>query len=180
MGRGFTLKRCAYAGAVALASVFGWTAPAPAMIVIAGDTGGPISHYERLYAMVRASGEYVVIDGRCFSACTMLLSYVPRERLCVTGRARLGFHAAWFPDMAGGRVVSRQHTQRLHDSYPAPVRHWIARRGGLTARMLVLEGAELRAILPPCRYAMAPQRAARPSGHALEIFSNRNGLAGRL
>lgn len=173
MGRGFVIKRCALAAAAALA----WITPAPAVVVITGDTGGPISLYERHYAMVRATGAFVVIDGRCFSACTMLLSFVPRERLCVTERARLGFHAAWFPDMAGGRVVSRQHTHRLYDSYPEPVRHWIARRGGLTKRMLVLQGAELRAILPPCRFAMAPPRPARQDRHALEISSFANGLA---
>lgn len=174
MGRGFVIKRCALAAAAALAS----TSPAPAMMVITADTGGPISHYERRYAMVRATGAFVVIDGRCFSACTMLLSFVPRERVCVTGRARLGFHAAWFPDMAGGRVVSRQHTHRLYDSYPEPIRDWIARRGGLTTRMLVLQGAELRAILPPCRFATAPRRAVRGNRHALQISSFANGLAG--
>jgi hypothetical protein len=146
--------------------------PASATMIITADGGGSINQYEQLYATVRATGEYVVIDGRCFSACTMVLGLVPRDRVCVTARARLGFHAAWFPDMAGGRVVSRQDTQKLHDTYPAPVQDWIARRGGLSTQMIVLEGRELRQILPACREAGAPRPAGRQAaatGHNLEM-----------
>ena len=176
MGRGFDMRRCVLAAVAALL----WTPSASATMVITADAGGPISHYEQRYAMVRATGETVVIDGRCFSACTMVLGLVPRGQVCVTARARLGFHAAWFPDMAGGRVMSRQHTQRLHDSYPEPVRHWIARRGGLSAQMLVLEGRELRAILPACRLAAVPSRAIGQAGHTLEISAYGKGLDRRL
>jgi hypothetical protein len=162
----------------AVASMLGMP-PASAAMIITADGGGPINQYEQRYATVRATGEYVVIDGRCFSACTMVLGLVPRDRVCVTARARLGFHAAWFPDMAGGRVLSRQDTQRLHDTYPAPVRHWIARRGGLSAQMLVLEGRELRQMLPACREADAPRPAGREiaaRGHNLEMSVLSKGL----
>src|SRR5688500_5233554 len=83
-----------------------WATSASATMIITADPGGPISHYEHRYASVRATGENVVIDGACFSACTLVLGLVPPERICVTPRARLGFHAAWFPDLAGGRVIS--------------------------------------------------------------------------
>ena len=160
-----------YIGCQALAVVAAlcWIPPASATIVISGDPGGPIPQYEQRFAMMRAIGETVVIDGRCFSACTMVLGLVPPDRLCVTPRARLGFHAAWFPDMAGGRVFSREDTRRLHDSYPPAVRHWIARRGGLSAKMLILEGPALRAMVPSCQLVAAPRRAFPPAGHTLEI-----------
>jgi hypothetical protein len=151
-------------------------------MIITGDAGGSIQQYEELYAAVRATGEYVVIDGRCFSACTMVLGLVPRDRICVTPRARLGFHAAWFPDMAGGKVISAYHTRRLHSIYPDSVRHWIARRGGLSTRMIVLQGRELLAILPACRTAAAPRRTASAGretaaiGHRLEISAAGKGL----
>ena len=32
-----------------------------------------------------------MIDGRCLSACTLVRGVIPRERICVTRRARLGF-----------------------------------------------------------------------------------------
>jgi len=36
-------------------------------------------------------------------------------------------------------------------AYPAPVRGWISRHGGLTSRLLLLRGRELAAIYPTCR-----------------------------
>jgi hypothetical protein len=166
-------------GVVAAVAAVLWVPSAAATVVIAADPGGSIDQYERRYAAIRASGEQVVIDGPCYSACTLVLGLVPRDRVCVTARARLGFHAAWFPDMAGGRVISARHTQRLHDAYPAPVRGWIARRGGLSARTLVLEGRELRSMVPACGYATG-SRSARwafpAAGHNLEISAAAKGL----
>jgi hypothetical protein len=170
-------------GVVAAVAAMLWTPSASATVVIAADPGGPIAQYERRYASIRASGEYVVIDGACYSACTLVLGLVPRDRVCVTTRARLGFHAAWFPDMTGGRVISARHTQRLHDAYPAPVRSWIARRGGLSARTLVLEGRELLAMVPACRHATGSRSAKSgrlASGHNLEISAASKGLASGL
>lgn len=152
-----------------------WIGPASATMVITADPGGPMSQYERRYATVRTTGETVVIDGHCFSACTMVLGLVPRDRVCVTPRARLGFHAAWFSDMAGGRVISARHTRRLHDIYPEDVRHWILRHGGLSARMIVLEGRELRSFLPACpeaavrRARAGAERQLAASGHSLDL-----------
>lgn len=160
------MRRCVLLAAAAAL----WVAPASADMIITADAGGPISRYEERYAAVRAAGETVVIDGPCYSACTMVLGLVPRERVCVTPRARLGFHAAWFPDMAGGRVISVAHTQKLSSLYPSDVRHWISQRGGLSARTIVLEGRALRRFLAACpgREA-APAARLAASGHALEI-----------
>ena len=48
----------------------------------------------------------------------MVLGVIPRERICVTSRARLGFHAAWHPDNNGRPVTSRVATRLLMDIYP--------------------------------------------------------------
>ena len=93
-------------GLGAVAAVL-WGSAASATMVITADGGGSINQYEQRYATVRESGERVVIDGLCSSACTMVLGMVPRDRVCVTPNALLGFHAAWFPDMDGGRVNQR-------------------------------------------------------------------------
>ena len=45
----------------------------------------------------------------------------------------LGFHAAWRPDGLGGRSPAVDQTQRMMQVYPASVRRWISRQGGLTS-----------------------------------------------
>ncbi len=117
---------------------------------IAGDPGGQIGPYLERLAALRNSGEQVIIDGPCLSACTMVLGVIPRERICVTQRARLGFHAAWHPGNNGRPILSPGGTRLLMDVYPQPVRNWIAKRGGLTPRMIFLSGRELTAMYPSC------------------------------
>ena len=125
--------------------------PAFATMRITSDPGGQIGPYLQSLATLRNSGERVVIDGPCLSACTMVLGVIPRDHLCVTPRARLGFHTAWRPDSAGRPVVSRDGTELLMNVYPEPVRAWIARRGGLSPRMKYLEGHELTSMYPACQ-----------------------------
>jgi len=124
--------------------------PAFATMRITSDPGGQIGPYLQSLATLRNSGERVVIDGPCLSACTMVLGVIPRDHLCVTPRARLGFHTAWRPDGAGRPVVSRDGTELLMNVYPEPIRAWIARRGGLSPRMKYLEGRELTSMYPAC------------------------------
>jgi len=76
---------------------------------------------------------------------------VPEERICVTRRAVLGFHAARSIDGRGRTYAEPDASRAVLESYPEPVRDWISRRGGLTSRMLLLRGRELAAIYPRCR-----------------------------
>src|SRR5258705_5037975 len=66
-----------------------------AVVRIADDRGGRIGTYVDKYQGLRNSGEAVIIDGLCASACTIVLGAIPRDRICVTSHAHLGFHAAW-------------------------------------------------------------------------------------
>jgi hypothetical protein len=124
---------------------------APAAIRIRGDAGGQIGPYLEAMLALRKSGERVIIDGPCLSACTLLLGVIPRERICVTQRAQLGFHAAWRPGKRGRQVTSAGATKLLMDIYPQHVRSWIHKRGGLSRRMLYLRGRELAAMYRTCR-----------------------------
>lgn len=124
---------------------------ASATMRISDDIGGRIGAYVDQYSQVRNSGERVVIDGACLSACTLVLGIVPRNRICVTRRATLGFHAAWMPGPNGKPVPSAVGTQALWDMYPSHVRQWINSRGGLSAKMMFLRGKELMAMYPECR-----------------------------
>ena len=51
---------------------------ASATVRIKADPGGQIGPYLENLAVLRSSGERVVIDGPCLSACTMLLGVIPR------------------------------------------------------------------------------------------------------
>jgi hypothetical protein len=124
---------------------------AMAVIRIKADPGGQIGPYLENLAALRSSGERVIIDGPCISACTMVLGVIPRDRICVTTRARLGFHAAWHPGDDGRPVTSRAATQLLMEVYPQNVRSWIKERGGLSERMMYLSGRELAAMYQSCR-----------------------------
>jgi hypothetical protein len=125
--------------------------PGSATVRIANDPGGQIGPYLDKLHSIRSSGEKVVIDGPCLSACTMLLGVIPRERICVTHRAQLGFHAAWNPAGNGRRVVSVAGTEVLWEVYPQHIRQWISSRGGLSPKMKYLAGRELTSMYPVCR-----------------------------
>jgi hypothetical protein len=125
--------------------------PARAEVRILASPGGQVGPFLDLFEKVRASGERVVIDGPCLSACTLVLSVVPAGRICVTRRAVLGFHAARSIDRRGRMYAEPEASEVVLEAYPAAVRGWIRHRGGLTSHLLLLRGRELAAIYPSCR-----------------------------
>jgi len=144
--------RPAFARAIVLATLLCvLAAPARAEVRILGSPGGQVGPFLDLFERVRDSGQRVVIDGPCLSACTLVLSMVPGERICVTRRAILGFHAARSMDRRGRMYAEPEASEAVLEAYPSPVRSWIRHRGGLTSRLLLLRGRELAAIYPSCR-----------------------------
>ena len=139
--------RAAVAGAI-LAALF--AADADAALRIANDKGGQIGPYLDAFVNLRNSGERVIIDGPCLSACTLVLGIIPRERICVTPRAQLGFHAAWNPGNNGRPVLSHAGTKALWDLYPSEVKSWLRKRGGLKPKMVFLSGSELMSMYRVC------------------------------
>ena len=125
--------------------------PVQAEVRILSSPGGQVGPFLDLFEEVRASGERVVIDGPCLSACTLVLSMIPSDRICVTRRAIFGFHAARSIDRRGKTYAEPEASQLVLEAYPAPVRVWIERRGGLTSRLLLLRGRELMTMYRPCR-----------------------------
>jgi hypothetical protein len=124
--------------------------PAFADVRILSSGGGTVGTYLDFFNKVKASGERVVIDGPCLSACTLVLSTVPRKRICVTSKAVLGFHAPYLVDKNGKTFRSREITKAMNATYPANVRAWIQRHGGLSSNLIYLKGNELRALYPRC------------------------------
>jgi hypothetical protein len=118
---------------------------------ITSDPGGEVSSYLRKFHQIRESGQRVVIDGPCLSACTLLTAMIPRDRICITSRAVLGFHAASYYDDASRTLVPTRAGSRLvMNLYPAEIRHWIERHGGLTPTLIQLRGRELASFYESC------------------------------
>jgi len=143
---------------------------ASAMMLITSDRGGLISDYAERFSSARATGERVVIDGACLSACTLVVGILPRDGVCATSKAVLGFHSAWRPTGDRRRVNSLVASHAMLEVYPAELRRWIARRGGLGTRMIFLHGRELAQIVTPCG------NTAKANARSLRAMSDRRRL----
>ena len=96
-----------------------------------------------------------------------MLGVIPRSRICATERARFGFHAAWMPDGNGRPVTSTMGTRALWNIYPPSVQHWINRHGGLSRKMIFLQGDDLerdRSALQSGPRAARPRTAREGAG----------------
>lgn len=130
--------------AAAVAAYLFLSIPANAL-VINYDPGGFVFEYEARWKEVAQSGERVIFDGECDSACTMILGIVPYDRMCVTPKAKFGFHKA--------ALIYRQHnrywmrpsilgTVYLLSFYPQRIKDWIRLHGGLTTKIKYMPGKE--------------------------------------
>jgi hypothetical protein len=100
----------------------------PEAVVIRFGNGGLISEHQRRYADYRLIGTPVELRGPCYSACTVVLSYIDRQNLCIAEGAFMGFHAARTSldgPIHGGATLA------MYDAYPSDIRAWIDRNGGV-------------------------------------------------
>jgi len=124
--------------------------PAANAMRIYYDGGGQIGSYLNKFKALRMSGQRVVIDGTCASACTILLGAIPRNRICVTPNAVLAFHSASNLTLTGVHP-SRPGTLYLWSQYPGGVRRWISRHGGLRPQTIYLRWPKVATLFPACR-----------------------------
>lgn len=145
--------------------LFGTTNTHAETIVIKDDRGGLILEYLMRYEYLGRTGAQIVVDGDCLSACTLVLGYIPADRLCFTPAAKFGFHAAWSKDKDGQPVYSEPGTTLIWQQYPPWIRSWLHEQGGLTQKMLYLQGKELAAMYNRCDSLLtehAEQTASEP------------------
>jgi hypothetical protein len=117
-----------------------WPEP-PNRMTIQFEPGGVIKeHIERWQELAR-SGADVEILGPCYSACTLIVAYVPKERLCFGAFATLQFHLARNPETGKPSLDASAWMVR---QYPREIYDWIMERGGV-ASMTVDTFRELRA-----------------------------------
>lgn len=141
--------QAALAGALASVLV---TSMAFADVRITNDPGGEITAYLAKFRQIKASGERLVIDGPCLSACTLFTALLPPSQVCVTPRAVLGFHAAsYYDDARRSLVPTRAGTRLVMRLYPPKIRGWIVRHGGLTPRIIAMRGRDLAGLFNSCR-----------------------------
>ncbi len=127
---------------VVLASFFLFAPPVAnaETIQIVDDRGGLVIAYQMQWAMLAPQSVDVQIKGPCVSGCTILLGYIPRERIYVSARASLGFHLAT-PDFV---------TEHLLRAYPLDIRLWIEQHGGLTHQIIWLQALDIYGYFRRC------------------------------
>jgi hypothetical protein len=119
---------------------------------ITNDPGGEITAYLSRFEGMQATGERLIIDGPCLSACTLFTAFLPRRQVCITPRAVLGFHAAsYYDDASQSLVPTRAGTRLVMRLYPPSIRRWIERHGGLRPNIIAMRGRELAALYNTCR-----------------------------
>lgn len=143
----FALILAAFNAPVEVRAALGF---APGTYVIHDDPGGFLDTYEQRFRRIAKSYNGVVIDGECSSACTTVLNYVALDKICVTPRAWLGFHAPVEENEKGEWVPTEEGTREVMAQYPERIRDWIDANGGLKEEMIYLEGADLRRLLKRC------------------------------
>jgi hypothetical protein len=105
------------------------------------DHGGSVVAYNQRWAGLAQRGVSVRIVGPCQSACTVLLGHIPRSRICVTPDASFGFHLA-----------KRQlGTDIMRSAYPADIKGWIRKNGGLTTEFIWLRAPDIFHYFRRCR-----------------------------
>lgn len=85
------------------------------------DPGGNVAAHIYTYKQVNAEYDRVVIDGRCKSACTVVLGTVPLDKICIAPGGYFMFHAAHYRD----RRLHFADTQLMMQSYAPEVREWV-------------------------------------------------------
>lgn len=123
---------------------------ADSAVLIKNDGGGDIIPYVAKYLDLQLRGEQVVFDGDCLSACTLALGLLAKDRRCFTKQARLGFHEA-YTEYGSTRLRNPLGTEIFWLVYPMEIRRWISEHGGLTSKVIYLEGKELATMYQPCR-----------------------------
>src|SRR5262245_64629981 len=68
--------------------------PARADLRIVASPGGEVGSYLELFAKFRETGQRVIIDGLCMSACTLVLSTIHEDGICLRRHGLLVVYSA--------------------------------------------------------------------------------------
>ena len=99
----------------------------PKKTVLRDEPGGRIDWHRMRFATYNASGDDIEIRGMCHSACTLVMSMIPANRICFSASGYLSFHKASNAD----GTPSWDHTIGMVKSYPTGIQKWIEEQGGV-------------------------------------------------
>jgi hypothetical protein len=123
-------------------------------VEINGDYGGVLVVYQAKWEKLAKEGAEVRISGPCVSACTALVGYFPRDKVCATPTASMGFHQA----------IPAFVTPDLWKNYPDDFRDWITKKGGLTYTLMWLQPPEIYKFIHQCDKPFKPFKPATKPG----------------
>ena len=123
---------------------------APSVHVISDDRGGSIARYAQDVMRLRGQNKLVVFNGQCASACTMFLA-LGNNRTCIAPGASFVFHSAH----GASRAQNQWGTDYMYRHYPAWVRDWLGRNGGMSDRLLRMDYAYAAQFMRPCQVSSA-------------------------
>ena len=98
----------------------------PELVVMNGGKGGSIMEHQAKFWALKQQGATVEMRGPCYSACTLITSFIPKERLCFAEGSFLAFHSA----QGGDLKPKMEATLAMYASYPAQIQRWINERRG--------------------------------------------------
>jgi len=100
--------------------------------VVSFNSGGEIGAFKAAAREIKRSGRRVVIDGPCLSACAILADEA-RGRVCVTSKARFGFHKGFVlaQPTAGGPM---HFVKRFTPQHSRDIAGWVGKHGGYPSR----------------------------------------------
>lgn len=152
---------CATMGSVAKTSAdqlpYGMIWVTPGIVRLAGyDPGGFLARYLiDLEKLKRLGVRQLQLDATCASACTVFLRL--GNRVCVTDRARIGFHRTTLLERtrfgskrSSFKVASHNINDKFLHRLPSKIRNWHGIRDGLPQRMAWLQGEEAARLIGRC------------------------------
>lgn len=127
-------------------ALFLWATAAQAIVIIKSDGGGIIRSYLQYYQTIRASGDEIKVDGKCYSACTIFTGVVPANHVCVTDRAELGFHSARY---SIDNSYAEEPTMEMYEAYPPRLQKMLKDRGWEGQEhpdLIIIKGDDLKTL----------------------------------
>jgi len=148
------MATAAYASSDPLPRGMKWVA-AGVVRLTSYDPGGFLAQYLiELERLKRLRVRELQLDETCVSACTVFLRL--GEKVCVTDRARIGFHRIAVHNGSGATPSRRgSHERAFNARYlkrlPRKIRTWHGIRDGLPLHMAWLQGEEAARLIGRCR-----------------------------
>ena len=96
--------------------------------VVTNNPGGDVNAFKAAAREIKRTGQRVVIDGPCHSACAVLAD-IARKNVCVTKNAKFGFHQGYVVAQApsGGPLYLMG---RFKPSHSRDIARWVSKHGG--------------------------------------------------